>query len=513
VRMSKSSTDDAIDPEEMVALDENCEYFGLRRSLLMENAGRAVIESLKRKVGSLTAKRIVIVAGTGNNGGDGFVAARHAAAEDGEVSVILIGKSDDIKTCESKANWEILEKMPFKVRLYTLADPSNINGLRGLINNADIVLDAIFGTGIRGRIGEPYSTGIDAINSSKGLKVAVDIPSGLDPSTGEIHDKAVKADITVTFHRAKTGLRGGTDHVGELIVVPIGIPPDFSMLVGPGDVRRVLKPRMPYSKKGDFGRLLVVGGSAEYSGAPALAALAALRTGADIVIVAAPRSVADVIRNFSPNLIVRSLSGDFLVRADLPLLETIVSQTTSIVVGPGLGLEEETQETVLELLRTINKPLLVDADALKSMSAEPLLLREKKAVLTPHAGEFSVLTGITMADPMKLQERIRQVDEAARDLRTTILLKGHEDIISNGYHLKINLTGNPGMTVGGTGDVLSGIAATFLGWGAEPFRAACAAAFVSGRAGDLAKFERGYHLVATDVIDKISCAVNELEAY
>jgi len=509
MRMNGSFADDMIDPEDMAVLDENCEYFGLKRSLLMENAGRAIIGALKEKVGSLADKGIVVVAGIGNNGGDGFVAARHAAAEGGDVSVILLGRSEEIKTEESRANWEILEKMYAKVRLYIASDPSSFEELRELIHDADVVIDAIFGTGMRGRIREPYSTGIDAINSSKGLKVAVDIPSGIDPTTGEIADKAVKADITVTFHRKKTGLRERIDHAGEITVAPIGIPPDFETLVGPGDVRRALKPRTPYSKKGDFGRILIVGGGVEYSGAPALVALASLRMGSDVVIVAAPKSVAEVVRGFSPNLIVRKLSGDYLVMEDIPLLEKMIAQTTGIVVGPGLGLEEETRETVLELLRRVERPLLVDADAIKALSAEPRLLRGKRAIITPHAGEFSALMGKPMAEPIELRERMRQVGEAAHDLGTTILLKAHEDIIANGRLLKINLTGNPGMTVGGTGDVLSGIAATFLGWGVEPFKAACASAFVSGRAGDLARSERGYHLVATDVIDKISYAIKE----
>lgn len=508
--MNGSFTSDAIDPEDMAILDENCEYFGLRRSLLMENAGRAIMGALKGKVGSLANKSIVVVAGTGNNGGDGFVAARHAAVEAGEVSVILLGRSEDIRTEESKANWKILERMFTKVRLYIASDPSSFDELRELVQSADVVIDAIFGTGMRGRIREPYSTGIDAINSSKGFKVAVDIPSGIDPKTGEILDKAVKADITVTFHKKKTGLWKRADHAGEITVAKIGIPPDFELLVGPGDVRRALKPRTPHSKKGDFGRILVVGGSVEYSGAPALVALASLRTGTDIGIVAAPKSVADVIRGFSPNLIVRKLSDDYLVMKDIPLLEKVIVQATSIVVGPGLGLEEETRDAVLELLRTIDKPLLVDADAIKAMSAEPKLLKGKRAVITPHAGEFGALTGKPMADPIRLRERMKQVSEAAHDLGTTILLKAHEDIIANGHLLKINFTGNPGMTVGGTGDVLSGITASFLGWDVEPFKAACAAAFVSGRAGDLAKSEKGYHLVATDVIDEIPYAIKEL---
>jgi NAD(P)H-hydrate epimerase len=500
-----------IEPEEMAALDEDCEHLGLARSLLMENAGSAIIGALKRKVGSLGDKEIVIVSGTGNNGGDGFVAARHATAEAGRVIVVLIGNPEDIRTEEAKANWKILERMPFSVKLYTVTDPSALDEVKRLIQGADIIIDAIFGTGVRGRIREPYSSIIDLMNSSKGMRVSVDTPSGLDPYTGEAHDKVVRADMTVTLHRIKSGLREGGRDIGELVVAPIGIAPDFEVLIGPGDVRMVLKPRLPHSKKGDFGRLLVVGGSADYAGAPALAALAALRTGTDVVIVAAPRSVSDAIRGFSPNLIVRELSGEHLVRADLPLLEKLVVQSTSVVVGPGLGLEEEAREAALVFMRGTARPLLVDADALKALSADPYLLRGRRAILTPHAGEFQILTGEKMSEPQELRERMRQVSGAAKRLGTTMLVKAHEDIVADGRRLKINITGNPGMTVGGTGDVLSGIAATFLGWGAEPFRAACAAAFVSGRAGDLAKTERGYHIVATDVIEKIPDAIRGLE--
>ncbi|MGQ9514871.1 MAG: NAD(P)H-hydrate dehydratase [Thermoproteota archaeon] len=508
--MMESFSEDLIEPVEMAALDENCEYFGLRRSILMENAGNAIFQTLKAKVGSLKDKVIVVVAGTGNNGGDGFSFARIASRE-AKISVILIGRPESIRTDEAKINWKLLERAAFSVKLYTVTDYSNFESVSSIIRDADIVIDSIFGTGIRGRIREPESTAIDIINSSKGFKVAVDIPSGLDPATGRIHDKAVKADMTVTFHKAKPGLLKRIDYVGELVVAPIGIAADYELLVGPGDVKVVLKPRMPYSKKGDFGRLLVVGGSTEYSGAPALAALSALRTGVDIVIVAAPKAVANIIRSFSPNIIVRPLGDEYITNSDLPHLEKLIEQSDGIVVGPGLGLETETKEAILKLIEGLDCPILVDADALKALSARPTLLKGKRAIVTPHAGEFSILTSKTMAEPTDLKERMRLVKEASEEMGTTVLLKAHEDIISDGKRLKLNLTGNPGMTVGGTGDVLSGIAGAFLVWGVEPFRAACAAAFISGAAGDLVKSEKGYHLVATDVIEKIPSVMKEIE--
>jgi NAD(P)H-hydrate epimerase len=221
--------------------------------------------------------------------------------------------------------------------------------------------------------------------------------------------------------------------------------------------------------------------------------------------VASPKSVADVIRSFSPNLIVRRLKDDYLTLKDIPELKGLAERCNSIAVGPGLGLEEETKVAILSFMKEVgkDKPMLVDADALKALSEEPECLKDYPAIITPHAGEFEIVTHSKIAPPDRLEDRIEQVKKEAKRMGLTILLKGHEDIISDGDRFKIKTTGNPGMTVGGTGDVLSGIASTFLAWGTKPFRAACAAAFVSGFAGDLAVRDRGYHIVATDVVDKI----------
>jgi NAD(P)H-hydrate epimerase len=232
----------------------------------------------------------------------------------------------------------------------------------------------------------------------------------------------------------------------------------------------------------------------------------------DVVIVAAPKTVANVIRGFSPNLIVRSLGGEYLTHDDLPSIKKLIDKSNGLVVGPGLGLEAETKEAVLKLIEIASCPILVDADALKALSEKPTLLMGKRSVLTPHAGEFAILTGRALAEPSNIEERMEQVKEASKRLGTTILLKAHEDVISDGERLKVNFTGNPGMTVGGTGDVLSGIVGAFLVWGADPFRAACAGAFVSGKAGDLAKLEKGYHIVATDVVEKVPSVIKEIES-
>jgi NAD(P)H-hydrate epimerase len=493
-----------ITPKEMAIIDENSHYLGIPPLLLMENAGRSVADFVKKKLEDSSGKKVVIITGLGNNGGDGFVCARHLACEQIEVTVILLGNPGTIRTNEALINWKTLENMNCSVRCLIIYDLTSLESIKKEVKEADIIVDAIFGTGMRGKIGQLWSSAIDIINSAKGLKISIDIPSGLDPLTGIIHDKSIKASFTITMHRIKRGLLKNKKHSGEVLVSSIGIPPEAETTVGPGDLRYTLRPRDRFSKKGDFGRLLVIGGSKDYSGAPALSSMAALRTGVDLVIVAAPKSVSDTIRSFSPNLIVRNLSSDYLVPKDLQILKKIVSSCTSIIIGPGLGLEKETLETITRFIREVkNIPLLVDADGLRALSKNPTIHSNSPTVLTPHSGEFNKLSNNTLAPPDRLGIRKDMIHKEAKRRGLTILLKAYEDIISDGVNLKTNLTGNPGMTVGGTGDVLSGIVAAFLSWKITPFRAACSGAFISGLAGNMAVKERGHHILATDVIEKI----------
>jgi NAD(P)H-hydrate epimerase len=213
-----------ITPEQMERIDANSEKLGIPRILLMENAGRAIAEHLKNHFKDLADKKIVVVAGTGNNGGDSFVAARHLAGYDTKITVILLGPN--IKTDEALTNWNGLRNMTKTIRLITRSDTDFEAKLEKNILDADIVVDAIFGTGIKGMLKAPQSTAINLINQSKAYTVAVDIPSGLDPLTGEVHDRAVAADATITFHRIKTGLLKRSDLTGEVTLAPIGVPPE-----------------------------------------------------------------------------------------------------------------------------------------------------------------------------------------------------------------------------------------------------------------------------------------------
>ncbi len=213
-----------ITPEQMERIDANSEKLGVPRILLMENAGRAIVEYLENHFKDLSGKKVVVIAGTGNNGGDGFVAARHLAGYGSKVTVILLAV--DVKTDEAATNWRGLKNMTKTAQLITRSDAGFEEKLEKDILDADIVIDAIFGTGIKGILKPPQSTAIDLINRSKAYTVAVDIPSGLDPLTGEVHDRAVAADATVTFHRIKTGLLKRSDLTGKVILAPIGIPPE-----------------------------------------------------------------------------------------------------------------------------------------------------------------------------------------------------------------------------------------------------------------------------------------------
>jgi NAD(P)H-hydrate epimerase len=340
------------------------------------------------------------------------------------------------------------------------------------------------------------------------FRVAVDIPSGIDSDSGEALGEAVRADVTVTFHRAKPGLVKAKGHVGELIVKHIGISEEIERIAGPGDVSVITKPRSLNSHKGDFGRLLVIGGSETYSGAPALTALAALRTGIDLVFIAAPRETAYEISSMSPDLITLKLEGGRLNTGNLSTLRPQLERATAVVMGPGLGLHKETQRAANEIMKIVETkkiPMLLDADALNAFAKFKRRI-EAPSVLTPHEGEYKTLTGNKLSS--RLKERAESIRITAQDLDTVIILKSYVDIISDGYREKMNFTGNPGMTVGGTGDVLSGIIGAFLAQGVDPFEAAVAGAFVNGAAGDFVKAEKGHHMVSTDLLEWIPTVID-----
>jgi NAD(P)H-hydrate epimerase len=490
----------------MKAIDTNCAYLGMSPLQLMENAGAALAQGVKEK---LASGKILFVAGRGNNGGDAFVAARHLAGIPGYfVRVMLLGKDRDIGTEEALHNFSLLRFS--RVETLEIRDSSQLRASEWF-SEADVLVDAVFGTGVKGKIREPESTAIDLINGEgKAGKtvIAVDIPSGLDPEGGDF-DKAVYADLTVTFHRMKAGLltEQAKEHTGTLKVAEIGVCADAERYVGPGDLQ-MLQKRKPEAHKGNGGRILIIGGG-PYSGAPALAALAALKTGADLVTVAVPKSIAEIVASYSPDLIIRKLSSNLLCPEDLSILPDLINSHDVVVMGMGLGRANETFEAVRKILPFCRKVVL-DADALSALSGTlfKTLAGNCEIIVTPHAGEFARLR--EMETPGEPEAREKAVREFSEENGLVTLQKGKIDIISDGKQILLNRTGNPGMTVGGTGDVLAGITGALFSRNPAFLAAACAA-FINGTAGDLAFEKAGNALLATDVLEKIPEIIREAE--
>jgi len=471
----------AIPPEEVKVLDINSSYLGVRTITLMENAGAAVA---KHVLGSLRGGgRVAIVCGKGNNGGDGFVAARYIATASTQVDLFLVEPESDVSSDISRANLE---------RARECLKPIGQFEPRGY----DVIVDAMLGVGLQGRPRDPYAKYIRIINQSKRTVVSVDVPSGW-PS-----DLQVAPSATVTFHAPKTGMT--PKNSGKIVVEDIGIPQEAELYCGPGEFS-LLPRRSKDAHKGDAGRVLVIGGG-PYTGAPAFTGMAAMRSGADLTFVSTPESSALPVAIYSPNIIVRPLPGDILDESHVDDLVDFSKGVDVVAIGPGLGNDSQTIEAVQQIIKKIDRPLVVDADAIGACGAKRDILRGKLGVITPHAGEFKKLTGKTL--PVDdIDRRADEVLRAASALRMTVLLKGPIDVVSDGAHVKLNRVHNDAMTVGGTGDVLTGAVAGFMAQKASPFTAARLGAFTVGLAGSLAFEERSYGLLATDVIEKIPLVV------
>ena len=484
----------SISTREMRALETNSEYYGVSRLQLMENAGRSIANEIMARF-KAPKTRVAVFCGLGGNGGDGFVAARHLLIHSYRVEVVLAGTPSDITDKEAKANWNAMEVLKEHLIVHEIYDSSLIPDME-----ADVVVDALLGMGLKGVPRPPISQLIARINAMKAFHLAVDVPSGIDSDTGNAPGEAVKTDLTVTFHKLKPGLEKAKKYTHEVVVAPIGLPEQFEHFAGPGDVQIVVKPRSPSAHKGDFGKLLVIGGSEVFSGAPALVASAAYRVGVDLVHIAAPAKTAYAISSMSPDFITIKLEGDYLNPRNTATLAPYLEKSTAVAIGPGLGLHKDTRQFVREIIKLADArkiPVLLDADGLKAF-AEFKRKAESPLVLTPHPGEYRILTGRELADDLK--HRAADVQKTAEELNAVVLLKGHTDVISDGKRVKFNFTGNPGMTVGGTGDVLSGIVAAFLAQGVDAFEAAVAGAFINGAAGDFVASEKGFHMVATDLL-------------
>jgi NAD(P)H-hydrate epimerase len=472
-----------ISSEEMAVVDANAAALGVPRKQLMESSGNAVARVVREMVDP--GDSVALVCGRGNNGGDAFVAARFLSSYD--VTVHLLGREATISTDIARENWDALEAAEMDAR--KVRDSASLS-----LGDPDVVVDAMLGTGATGALREPEATAARAINDGEAPVVAVDVPSGVDADTGEADGIAVEADRVVTFHDAKPGLEALE---ASVTVADIGIPAAAEEFVERGDLLRLS--RDPAAHKGDFGEVLVVGGG-PYAGAPALTARAALRAGADLAYVACPDPVADEVQGYSENLIVEALPGDRLAPDHVGDLTERAADVDCVVLGPGLGSHERTLAAVEGFLEGFEGTAVVDADALRVV---PDVETDATLLCTPHQGELERMGGETADDPA---ERADLVAAFADEIDATLLVKGAQDVISDGTTTRRNRTGNPGMTVGGTGDVLAGVCGA-MACTLETPEAAAVAAYANGRAGDIVAEDRGYGLTATDLPDAVPRAL------
>ncbi len=440
----------------MRAVDRNAVALGLSSLQMMEGAGAALARAaLEERPG-----RVLVLAGPGNNGGDGLVAARYLAGEV-EVDVVAV---DGAVTPSNAAQLALLARTGLPV--HRVRCPSDLPSLEPLFGEADLVIDALLGIGAAPPLREPIATLVAQANASPARVLAADLPT-----------PGCRADRVLAFHRAKTP---GAETAG------IGIPLEAEICAGPGDLL-LLSPRQADAHKGDGGRVLVIGGG-PYQGAPYLAALAALRSGADIVLVATPAALP------YPDLIRVPLGGERVTEAHLEILLPEVERADAVVIGNGLG---AASAGIARALAPSCRRAVFDADALRSPA--PVA---RQTVYTPHAGEFARTFGLR--PPENLVERGRAVRSAASD--GVVLLKGPVDVVSDGSRVRFNRTGTPAMTVGGTGDVLAGVVGALL-CRMPPFEAAVAGAYGAGRAGEAAAGGRLAGLLASDMLTRIPGAL------
>ncbi|MFC7068911.1 NAD(P)H-hydrate dehydratase [Halobaculum lipolyticum] len=477
-----------ITSERMAMVDRNAAALGVPRKQLMESSGNAVARAVREHADP--GDRVLLVCGRGNNGGDAMVAARFLA--DYDAHAVLLGRPETIATDIARENWDALDASELPAD--TVADSRAF----ALDDYApDLVVDAMLGTGVTGALREPEATVARQLNAADVPVVSVDVPSGVDADTGDSEGVAVDADRVVTFHDDKPGL---ADLDAAVTVADIGVPEAAETFVGPGDLRAL--DRASDSHKGDNGEVLVVGGG-PYTGAPALAGRAALRAGADLVRVACPDPVAREIQGYGPDLIVRPFPGEHLAPPHVERLLDLAAGHDTVVFGPGLGSDGATLDAVADFLAAYDGRAVVDADALQVV---PEVDTAADLICTPHQGELRKMGGETASDWRDRADRVR---EFAAGLGHTLLVKGAYDVVSDGDAVRVGRTGNPGMTVGGTGDVLAGVTGALAAQIDSPLQAAALAAYANGRAGDAAAESFGDGLAASDLPDRIPQALRD----
>jgi hydroxyethylthiazole kinase-like uncharacterized protein yjeF len=491
---------------------------------LMEHAGAGVVRQMEELFGALTGRTVTVLCGKGNNGGDGFVIARLLRKKRARVQVLLLAKPSDL-TGDAKTMYHRLVKITGPAGVQ--ACPS-MERIHGLLRTSDLIVDALLGTGLSAPVTGPYRVAIDAINSAGAPVIAVDLPSGIDADTGAILGTAVRASLTVTFGQPKLGLYLGAaiDHAGTVRIVDIGIPRALVekvdsriQLLTAEEIRRVLPSRTASSHKGTYGHAGIIAGSVGKTGAAALAAKAALRSGAGLVTVATPASANTALEAKLLEVMTAPMpetEAKTLARSGFECLLSFVNERSAVAIGPGLTTHPETVELVQALIPRLGKPSVLDADALNALAGHTDVLSGCKIVpiLTPHPGEMARLTEHTASSQSVNADRIGTATRFAQRHGVVVVLKGARTVVADpDGRTAICPTGNPGMATAGTGDVLTGIITGLLAQRLPGWDAACAGVYLHGLAGDLAAADLGQAgMTAGDLLERIPHAIAQTGA-
>jgi len=508
--------------EQMQTLDRKAiETYHIPGIVLMENAGRGATEVLWNTYPDLPNRRIAILAGKGNNGGDGFVIARYLLNQGISPKVFLLTNPEVLRG-DAETNYQVFKRM--KGDILPLPSSKDYQKIKKDLERFDLLIDGIFGTGLDAEVRGYYREVIDHLNTLRRTIVSIDIPSGLDANSGKPLGTAIRASLTITFGLPKVGhlLHPGPDHTGQLKVVDIGFPKMLldeekvqTYLLEATEIRRWLShARRPDSHKGDFGHLLVLAGSVGKTGAAAMACEAALRMGAGLVTLGIPKSLNPIMEVKLTEVMTEPLPETSKQTLSLKALDPILrlcENKKAVVIGPGLGTVKETQTLIQKLIKTVTLPIVVDADGLTALSTDSksFSVKTRSLVLTPHPGEMGKLI---KSGPKEVQEdRIGISRNFSTSHHLYLVLKGYRTLIATPQgDIFINPTGNPGMASGGTGDVLTGMIGGLLCQGFDIVPSLQTAVFLHGLAGDRVSSEKGEKsLVATDLIAALPALLQE----
>ncbi|MEM7584438.1 MAG: NAD(P)H-hydrate dehydratase [Acidobacteriota bacterium] len=495
------------------------EDLGIPSMVLMENAAIGVADAIAECFPQ--AETVTIFCGPGNNGGDGLALARHLEARGYRLCLFLVTRGGPPRG-DAGVQLEILQRAGEKVQELTPED--ELSGAVRACSACDLIVDALFGTGLSRPLEGHFVELLQVMGEARAPILAVDLPSGLDASRGSVPGPTVRAEVTVTFAAPKVAhcLPPAAEAVGRVVVTDLGIPsflideaPGELHLLTAGELSACLLARPSVSHKGDYGHVLLIGGSPGKAGAMVLAARAAVRGGAGLVTAAVPAPILPTVDGGSVESMTLALpaahDGELAVEAAAALL-TAAEGKRSVAIGPGMGVAAATQRCVRQLCAELTAPLVLDADGLNAFASRlgELAQREGETVLTPHPGEMGRLLGITTAEVQ--DDRIAAVRRAAETAGAIVVLKGSCTLIAEpGGDIYVNVTGNPGMATGGSGDVLTGLLAALLAQGYEPLTATQLAVFLHGLAGDLVVESAAPEaLVAGDLIAALSEAFERL---